>query len=261
MIDLNKTLEIAIKIAEKAGDFVMKHHGTDLDIKTKKTENDLVTEIDKESQRIIISAIKEEFSDHGFIGEEASEENKLSESPYEWIIDPIDGTINFVRAREDFGINIALQEDGNLILGIMYLPMLNQMFTATKDGGAFLNGNPIKLRNTKNMMDAILCSNLTKRAKKDSNGILQISTPACASLHNYGCAAQEIARILLGHNDGVFFDGVGLWDVAPGALMVKEAGGDYFIDYENPGDVKCVASTSAIFEELKLFLEQSEMTA
>jgi myo-inositol-1(or 4)-monophosphatase len=258
MIDLDKALEIAIKIAEKAGDFVVENHGTDLDIKTKKTENDLVTEIDKESQRIIISAIKEEFPEHGFIGEEASEENKPSDSPYEWIIDPIDGTINFVRAREDFGILIALQENKELIVGVMYLPLLNQMFTAVKDGGAFLNGNPIKLRNTKNMMDAILCSNLTKRAKKDSNGILQISTPACASLHNYGCAAHEMGRILQGHNDGVFFDGVGLWDIAPGALIIKEAGGDYFIDYENPGDVKCVASTSAIFEELKEFLSETK---
>lgn len=142
-----------------------------------------------------------------------------------------------------------------ILLGIIHLPMKNALFSGRRGGGAFWNDEPVRLRKTKNMNDAILCTNLESRLRPCIGGALHVSLPFCGSVHNYGCAAQEMGEILRGGNDGVFYEGVGLWDIASGCLLTAEAGGKARWEFVDPKDprkgVHCVATTKEIFPEVE----------
>lgn len=260
MLDLDTALSVASTAAKSAGEILQSRFKTSLTIRTKSSARDLVTEVDGLAQEAIIGTILEAYPDHGFITEEvvgarhAVPIEKNKNSPYKWIIDPLDGTMNFTRGKKEFGTIIALEESDEIIVGVIFFPLIDQIFTGAKGQGAFCNGKQIRLRATRDMVDAVLSTNMVARAKEDGSGILQIATPYCASLHNYGCAAAEIAAVLLGQNDGIFYDAVGLWDIAAGCLLVAEAGGKYCYTLKDHADprkgVTCVACTAPIFEEL-----------
>ena len=269
MFDLDAALAVAIKAASSSGEILQSRFKTALTIRTKSSARDLVTEVDGLAQEAIIETILKDYPNHGFITEEVVGERHLhaveknKSSPYKWIIDPLDGTTNFTRGKKTFATMIALESADELLLGVISFPLKNQLFTGVKGGGAFCNGKPLKLRETKNMVDAILSTNMVARAAKDTKGVLQIATPYCASLHNYGCAAAELSAILQGENDGVFYDGVGLWDIAPGCLLIAEAGGKYCYTYKDHSDprkgVTCVACTTPIFAELHTWFWPDEL--
>jgi len=285
MLDPDAALTTAIAAAKAAGKIIVDRHGTELDVQTKSSARDLVTEVDRQAQEVIIQTIQKEYPDHRFIAEEdtpslpspfyptsqgsegqagelrgarGADELGDKDSPYVWIIDPIDGTTNFVHGKKECGTLIALQQDGKFIVAVMYEPFIKRLYTGIKGQGAFCNGEKCTVRNTRDLDDAQLSSNIRKRAIKDKNGVLQVAIPNCGGLLNYGCALTEFGDIIRGYNDGLFFDGVGLWDVAAGCLLVEEAGGKCryeLLDSENPRKgVKCVASTAPIFDELCEFL-------
>ena len=229
-------------------------NGKALDITEKTSAIDLVTAIDSQAQVAVVEAIAQHFPEHRFIAEEKGAEDLGNpESPYEWIIDPLDGTTNFIHGKHSFGTIVAVQKDGQLLAGAMHLPLLNQWFWGGRDAGAFFNGDTVQLRKTGSMRDAILNCNLIHRTK-DIDGVLHVTLPPCRSIENYGCAAEELGEILMGHTDGVFFDGIRLWDIAVGFLLVEEAGGKMAYEAQEPGNPKggytCAASTADIFDEL-----------
>jgi myo-inositol-1(or 4)-monophosphatase len=269
MIDLNESLDLAVEISKEAGAilkemFESAHFG---EVVTKASPIDFRTEADEKSQELIIKRIQEKYPGHRFIAEEEGADNLGDpECPYTWIIDPLDGTTCFLHGKPNFGIIIALQENdpfdnaqgGQVVMGVMYLPMTDELYTCIRGKGAFMNGKPLKLRETKNMQDAILCSNTVRRAEKAPDGTLYVSTPYCASLENYGSAVDEFAQMLLGRNDGCFFDGIRLWDVAAGCLMVEELGGKSKYTFKEPGNPRggllVVSSTAPIYDELHDFV-------
>ncbi|MDP7477303.1 MAG: inositol monophosphatase [Candidatus Peribacteraceae bacterium] len=225
-----------------------------LDVSIKSSAIDLVTEIDGRTQEAIVAGIQKHFPDHRFIGEEEGAEDLGDpSSPYEWIIDPLDGTTNFIHGKHSFGSIIAVQKDGVLIAGAMHLPLLDQWYWGGKGAGAYYNGDTIKLRETESLQGAILNCNLIHRAK-EVDGVLTVTLPSCRSIENTGCAAEELGEILMGHTDGVFFDGIRLWDIAAGFLLVEEAGGKMAYEAQEPGNPKggytCAASTAQIFDDL-----------
>jgi len=262
MLDLDEALTVATKAAHTAGSILEKYWRGPLTIKTKTSARDLVTEVDGLAQEAIIETILNTYPDHGFITEEvvgkrhAQAVEKNEHSPYKWIIDPLDGTTNFTRGKKDCGTIIALQENDELVLGVIFLPFLDQLFTGAKGKGAFCNGKEVTLRQTKDMIDTLISTNLMARSREDK-GILHVTFPACSFIHNYGCAATEMGAILLGENDGILYDGVGLWDIAAGCVLLAEAGGKYCYTYKDHTDprkgVTCVASTAPIFDELHNF--------
>lgn len=173
--------------------------GGSLEITTKESATDYVTELDGKAQKLIISIIQNHFPDHRFIAEESGAEHIGDpNSPYEWIIDPLDGTLNYIHKRENFGTIIAVQKDGELLAGSMELPLLNQKFYGARGLGSFFNGEPVQLRETKGMTDAVLNCNTMRRAVQGEDGIYRATMPYCASIENTGCAAQEIGEILRG---------------------------------------------------------------
>ena len=254
LIDVAKSATaVGTSILEKEYDAV--HHGSKkLDVTEKTSAIDLVTEIDSNTQIAIVKAIQEHFPDHRLIGEEAGAENIGDpSSPYEWIIDPLDGTTNFIHGKHSFGTIIGVQKDGILLAGAMHMPLLNQWFFGGKGAGAYFNDDTVKLRKTGRLQDAILNCNLIHRTK-DIDGTLHVTLPPCRSIENYGCAAEELGEILMGHTDGVFFDGIRLWDISAGFLLVAEAGGKMAYEAQEPGNPKggytCAASTAEIFDDL-----------
>lgn len=268
MLDLGAALDVAIAAAERAGAILTEHFGTPLDVHTKSSPRDLVTEVDGLAQEMIIETILKTFPDHGFITEEtvgakhAAPLQKNRNAAYQWIIDPLDGTTNFIHGKREFATMIALAErrEGGLefLLGVIHAPLLGQRFSGAKGLGAFANDRSITLRKTKDMVDAITSTNIAARAREFPDGTLATPILPCGSIHNYGCAAMEMGAILLGENDGVFYDGVGLWDIAAPCAILAEAGGKYHYELREAGDVRsgvrCVASTPPIFQELCMFL-------
>ncbi|PIR53098.1 hypothetical protein COU76_03175 [Candidatus Peregrinibacteria bacterium CG10_big_fil_rev_8_21_14_0_10_49_10] len=265
-------LEVAKQAAAAGAELLAKKHrsvfgeaGTEsLKVDTKSSSTDFVTESDRAAQESIITLIQTHFPDHRFIAEEeGAEQLGTVASPYEWIIDPLDGTTNFIHGKENFGTIVAVQKEGVLQAGVMSLPLLRQEFLAAKGKGATINGKPIVLRNTKNLDDAILASNIMRRAKEGEDGAWYASMPRCGSLENYGCAAQEIGEVLLGSNDGTFFHGIRLWDIAAGCLLLQEAGGKYRYEFLEPENKRsgllAVASTAPIFEELCDFVFEKKL--
>ncbi|MCF7844728.1 MAG: hypothetical protein K9M03_02775 [Kiritimatiellales bacterium] len=271
-LDLDQALTRAIEIAEMAAATAVEFHkeispenaGRTLEVETKDSPRDFVTKADCAVQKKIIAAIQEYYPDHRFIAEEegASSFGDPS-SPYEWIVDPIDGTTPFIHGRNNFGTILALRKNEEVVLGVMIIPLKDELYYAIKGKGAFFNGKPIVLRNTKDLNDATLCSN-TRRIKM-IDGTAYISTPLCGGLENYGAACDEFGHMLRGLNDGCFFDGPRLWDVAAGCMMVEEAGGKSEYILKDPNNVRsgviCASSTAPIFDELREFVfEKMEPT-
>lgn len=255
-VSIDHLIEVSKQAVEVGADILVEqyakaHHGEGkLEITTKASAIDLVTQVDGMAQAAIIDVIQKQFPDHRYIAEEAGAENLGDpSSPYEWIIDPLDGTVNFVHGRISFGPMVALQKDGQLLAGAMHLPLLDQWFYGGRGAGAYYNDDIVKLRSTKNLTDAVLNCNLIHRAK-EIDGTLYVSVPPCGSIENYGCAAEELGEILMGHTDGVFFDGIPLWDIAVGFLLIEEAGGKMRYEKKPEGGHIAVGCTAAIFDEL-----------
>jgi len=259
-IPIDQLISVAREAATVGTDILVREYedihikGKTLDVTEKTSAIDLVTEVDLKTQKAVVEAIAKHFPDHRYIGEEdGAEDLGDPDSPYEWIIDPLDGTTNFIHGRQSFGTIIAVQKDGELLAGAMHIPLLNQWYWGGKGAGAFFNGDAIKLRQTGPLKNAILNSNLTHRAK-EIDGILHVTIPECRSVHNYGSALEELGEVLMGHTDGVFFDGIRLWDIAVGFLLIEEAGGRMAYEAKEPGNPKggyiCAASTADIFDEL-----------
>ncbi len=259
-LDLAQALDLAQRAAASGAQIAMqkRQSSEELVIDTKEV-TDYVTDVDHAAQAAIITMIQSEFPDHRILAEERGAENMGNpSSSYCWIIDPLDGTKVYVHGKDEFGCLIALQKDDHTVVGVSVLPVKGETYWAVRGKGAFLNGKPVtKLRPTRDLDDAILCTNMGGKSR-GTDKIMTFTHPRCASLQNYGCAGFEIAEILKRGNDGVFFDGVHLWDIAPGCLMVEEAGGKSRIelmDPQNPrGGVRCVASTAPIFDELCEFV-------
>lgn len=269
--DPQNLLAVAAEAAKAASALLVeKHHAVfhqasdSLDIDTKSSDTDFVTEADGAAQQSIISIIQAKYPTHRFIAEEAGADSLGSpDSPYEWIIDPLDGTTNFIHGKENFGSIVAVQKDGQLLAGVMDMPLLHQFYSGIAGEGAWINDRPVQLRPTRNMNDAVLASNTMRRAKQGDDGAWYVSMPYCGSVENYGCAAQELGEILLGQNDGAFFRGIRIWDVCTGCLMIGEAGGRYryeFLEAGNPrSGLLCVASTAPIFDELCEFVFEKQL--
>ncbi|MFH0851893.1 MAG: inositol monophosphatase [Candidatus Peregrinibacteria bacterium] len=258
--DLARALETA-RTAAQAGAKIAMNKRISLEhlVVEAKEITDYVTDVDCTAQAAIIAIVRETFPDHRLLAEEDGAEGLGDpSSPFCWIIDPLDGTKPYVHGKDEFACIIALEEAGKTILGVMEVPTKKESFWGTRGGGAFLNSEAIaNLRATRNLDDAILCTNMGGKSR-GTDKVMTVRHPRCASLQNYGCAAVEMAEILKGRNDGVFFEGVHLWDVAPACLLIEEAGGrsrTELMDPKNPRcGVRCVASTTPIFDDLCAFV-------
>lgn len=222
-----KEFEAILRLAAtKAGTLIASRFQTHFSIDHKDGINNLVTEVDKQSEQLIRSIINEHFPDHGIIGEEY--EIKESKSRYKWVIDPIDGTTNFAHGIPICCVSIGLLEEEEIIMGAVYNPILNEFFFAQKGGGAFLNSRPISVSENANFKRAFLVTGFPYHFNHQERDITQAFRELVSlglPVRRLGAAALDLCWVACGRFDGFWEYNLQPWDIAAGYLILKEAGG------------------------------------
>ena len=229
-----------------------------------KGPGDFVSSADKRTEKILIEELQKAHPDYGIITEEKGIINK-SNIKNRWIIDPIDGTMNFLNGVPQFAISIGYEEDGEIKCGVIFNPIMNEMYSAEKGNGAFLNNQRIRVSNKKKIGDALLVTGGPKGASKIKDKIfseyINISNNV-ANVRKFGSAALDMAYVACGRFDGYWQRELNIWDIAAGSIIVKEAGGfvDFFDEDRNSPLKKNIISTNSnIHEELKDLIFKKEI--
>ena len=223
---MHPMLNIAVRAARRAGTVINRalNRLGDIHIDTK-GHQDYVTEIDREAEATIIHTLHEAYPDHAIIAEESGEHGA---SDYVWIVDPLDGTTNFLHSYPQFAVSIALTVRGELDQGVIFDPVRDELFTATRGGGAQLNNRRIRVSNCLMLEHALLATGFPVRDTAMLDPFL--STLAAflaqvAGVRRAGAASLDLAFVACGRLDGFWEFGLRAWDIAAGALLVQEAGG------------------------------------
>ena len=218
-----------------------------------KGPGDFVTSADKRTEKILIDELQKAHPDYGIVTEEMGIINK-SNIKNRWIIDPIDGTMNFLNGIPQFAISIGYEEDGEIKCGVIFNPIMNEMFCAEKGNGAFLNNSRIRVSKKKKIKDALLVTGGPKGVSKIKDKIfseyVNVSNNA-SNVRKFGSAALDMAYVAAGRFDGYFQNDLNLWDIAAGVIIVKEAGGLINeINLSQTKNLKVVASSPDIQQKL-----------
>ena len=215
MNSISPNLNLMIKACEKASKVIIRDFGEIENLQvSKKGPKDFVTKTDKRVEKILIDELSKSKKNYSFLTEETGKIINKNKDIF-WIIDPIDGTINFLHGVPHFAISVALQVDGEIIIGLIFDPLKNEIFYAERNNGSFINNNRIRVSKKSNLEECLFASN--------SYGIKLIYPKL--NLRNTGCAALDLAYVGCGRFDGFFHNKINLWDVAAGKLIVEEAGG------------------------------------
>jgi myo-inositol-1(or 4)-monophosphatase len=222
----------AIKAANAGGDVLKKYFNTGIKVNYK-GKIDPVTIADKNSQKKILQIIQKCFPEHAILAEE--ENNNKITSEYCWIIDPLDGTVNFIHGVKVFSVSIALSYKGEIICGVVYAPLLDEFFVAEKGKGAYLNGKEIKVSNIKTLIKSLVVTGFPYYVQENPNeilGLFKTIITRVQGLRRLGSAAIDLCHVGCGRFEIFWEEGLKPWDVAAGSLIVKEAGGK-ITDYTN----------------------------
>ena len=229
-----------------------------------KGPGDFVTSADKRTEKILIDELQKAHPEYGIITEEAGIINKLN-TKNKWIIDPIDGTMNFLNSIPQFAISIGYEEDGEIICGVIFNPIMNEMFCAEKGNGAYLNNSRIRVSNKKKIKDAIIVTGGPKASSKIKNKIfseyINVSNNV-SNVRKFGSAALDMAYVACGRFDGYWQRELNYWDIAAGMIILKEAGGfiDFFEeDVNSPLKKNILATNSNIHEELRDLINKKDI--
>ncbi|KOO04079.1 inositol-1-monophosphatase [Vibrio nereis] len=224
---MHPMLNIAIRAARKAGNHIAKSlENVEKIESTQKGTNDFVTNVDKEAEAIIIDTIKASYPEHCIIAEENGViEGKDKE--VQWIIDPLDGTTNFVKGLPHFSVSIAVRFKGKTEVACVYDPMQNELFTAQRGSGAQLNNARIRVKQLKDLQGTVLATGFPFKQKQHSESYFKIMSSLfvdCSDFRRTGSAALDLCYVAAGRVDGYFELGLKPWDIAAGELIAREAG-------------------------------------
>ena len=215
MNSISPNLNLMIKACEKASKVIIRDFGELENLQvSKKGPKDFVTNTDKRVEKILIEELSKTKKNYSFITEESGKILNKNKKVF-WIIDPIDGTTNFLHGVPHFAISVALQKDDEIISGLIFDPIKNEIFYAEKNNGSFVNNNRVRVSNKSNLDECLFASN--------NDGVKSIHPKL--NLRNTGCAALDLAYVGCGRLDGYFHNKINLWDVAAGKIVIEEAGG------------------------------------
>jgi myo-inositol-1(or 4)-monophosphatase len=253
---MHPTLNIAVKAARRAGSLINRASlAGDFEVKSKQA-NDFVTEVDKAAEAEIIRVIRSAYPEHAILAEESGEAAGGARNDTTWIIDPIDGTTNFIHGFPQYCISIAVQQRGQLAHAVIFDPTKNELYTASKGRGAFLNERRIRVTRCAHLREALIGTGFPfKELGRLDLYMKQLRKmmAGTAGVRRAGSAALDLAYVAAGRMDGFWELGLSKWDMAAGALLIKEAGGlvgghtgedDWF----ESGDI--VAGTPKVFAQL-----------
>ncbi len=252
---MHPMLNIAIRAARAAGNVIIRQvdHAQDLS-SNEKGKNDFVTEVDRQAEAVIIDTILKAYPKHAIHAEESGTQGK---SDYVWIIDPLDGTTNFLHGFPHYAVSIALRHKDKLVQGVVYDPLRQELFTTSRGEGAYLNDRRIRVSKRKHLQGALLGTGFPFRENADLEQyteILKKLFPLTAGIRRAGSAALDLAYVACGRLDGFWEFGLKPWDIAAGALLIEEAGGVVSaihpaVDYLSSGNI--ISANPLILEEMK----------
>lgn len=223
---MHPMLNIAVRAARRAGTIIVrsleKRYNLRIDIKG---QNDFVTEVDRQAEASIINTLRKAYPNHGILAEESGVQ---AGEDYQWIIDPLDGTTNFLHGNPQFGVSIALKYKDRLDQAVIYDPLRDELYTASRGEGAFLNGRRVRVSGLMSLEGALLGTGFPFRMQEHIHAYLNTFNALfslVADVRRAGSAALDLAYVAAGRLDGFWEIGLGEWDMAAGSLLIQEAGG------------------------------------
>jgi len=223
---MHPMLNIAVRAARAAGNIIIRQIDQAQDLPAnEKSKNDFVTEVDRQAENVIIDTLLKAYPKHAILAEESGTRGN---SEYIWIIDPLDGTTNFIHGFPHYAVSIALQHKGVLQQAVIYDPLRQELFTASRGDGAYLNDRRIRVSKRKELKGALLGTGFPFREGADLELFirsLRALSPFTAGIRRAGAATLDLAYVACGRLDGFWEFGLKPWDIAAGALLVEEAGG------------------------------------
>jgi len=256
-------LELGVKAALAAGELIRERAGKAQNVERKSgQETNLVTELDRQAEEIIIKRIRQEYPDHDFLAEESGGHDRKSD--YRWVIDPIDGTTNFAHGLPIFSISIALEHKGNLISGVVYDPTRDELFTVEKGKGAFLNRNRIRVSTVSTLIESVLVTGFPYDVKSSNENIrhFQSFLVEAQAVRRLGSAALDLCYVAAGRLDGYWEMSLSPWDMAAGVLLVQEAGGTFTDQEGRPSTIynkSVLTSNGLIHDQMIRILAKGSM--
>ncbi len=255
--ELQAELEAAVAAAHAAADFIRSQSvGISREGVREKALHDLVTHVDVGSQKIIMESLHNAFPNYGFLAEEDEVANSRLDRPIRWIIDPLDGTTNFTHGVPPYAVSIALHDGKHVLLGVVIEVVSGETFTAIRGEGSYLNGQPMHVSRTSGLDQALVSTGFPYRSVDHVDAylaVLRTLMVQCRGVRRHGSASIDLAYLAAGRFDGFFETGLMPWDVAAGALLIREAGGTV-TDFGRGSDpVFCrqiLASNSLLQEEM-----------
>lgn len=225
---MHPMLNIAIKAARRAGSIIQRG-ARDLDRLTviHKGPKDFVSEVDKAAEAAIVDTLLEAYPDHGILAEEGSVNSKVKNPDNIWIIDPLDGTTNYAHGYPCFCVTLALEHDGEIVIGVTFDPTRNELFAAERGSGASLNNKPIHVSETEELGNALIVTGFPydfKRREDFARHLTQFLLNS-RGVRRDGSAAIDMAYVACGRFDGFWEEGLNPWDMAAGVLLIEESGG------------------------------------
>lgn len=259
--------ELALHCARTAGEISLARMMQPFTVEYKTSASDLVTAVDKEVEQHVVRTILQHFPDHGILGEERTFAGDPKQFDTLWVIDPIDGTTNFVHQQINFSVSIAVYHKGEGLIGVVYDPSRDEMFYAVKGEGAFLNDQPLKLDRAVKLEEALLCTSVFWNKRAEQMGIDLIVKKLAGKVRGMrllGSAALEMAYVAAGRLDGYVSLSLNAWDFGAGRIIVEEAGGVVTtmdgspVPFDSKSSI--MACNPAFYEELQFYLSKSEET-
>ncbi|MFH0990630.1 MAG: inositol monophosphatase family protein [bacterium] len=254
-------LKVAIQAALEAGRFLKENVGRIKQIERKHgQETNLVTEIDRKAEEIIITMIKQSYPDHDFLGEESGSHQAPSE--YRWVIDPLDGTTNYTHGFHIYCVSIGLEVRGEIVLGAIYDPTLNELFSAERGKGAFLNGKSIHVSGVSSLIDSMLVTGFPYIIKQNPDHAIEHFNNflmEAQALRRLGSAAIDMCYVASGKFEGFWEVALNPWDMAAGMVIIEEAGGKITDFHGNPTTIyskQILASNGIVHNQLMAVLKK-----
>jgi myo-inositol-1(or 4)-monophosphatase len=247
-------LNTAVKAARKAG-AIINRASLDLDLVrvSAKGRSDFVTEVDRAAEEAIIDTLHTAYPQHSILAEESGASHNRASDEYRWIIDPLDGTTNFIHGFPQYAVSIALEHRGQLAQAVVYDPTRNELFTASKGRGAFLNDRRIRVSRRTHLRECLIGTGFPFRSLEHLDAYVRMFkriTEETAGIRRPGAAALDLAYVAAGRLDGFWEIGLSAWDMAAGALLILEAGG-FIADFK--GEPNYLARGNVVSGNPKVF--------
>jgi myo-inositol-1(or 4)-monophosphatase len=259
---MDNLLKTAKTAATDAGKILRAHFGrVGTDEIRKKSANDFISFVDESSEKKIIEIIRSKFPDHEILAEESG--SSAIKSPYRWIIDPLDGTTNYLHSIPVFAVSIAVEFKDEIVAAVVYNPLTNEMYHAVKDNGAFCNDIPIHVSATSALDESFIATGFPFKSKqilKDYLEVFRSIFDQAIGARRLGAAAIDLAYIAAGKFDGFWEIGLKPWDMAAGALLITEAGGKITDFWDKPNYMNSsyvLASNNKIHDSLGTIIRKS----